>query len=678
MPTIAASQRNSQSDRIASVFSPLKLTVSMGCLVLFFLVTSTNHSLAEKSGFLSRLFGKNSSETEDAEITVTDPVPYSVNFKQNNKTKESGDIEEQIKKASLLENNLKTLPSGTFSLLKRAHSDTDRLTKALEALGFYNGRVSISIAGLSIDNHNVIDRMETLHARKETVPVEVVIDSGNLFSITSVDFKLTDHPPEYFQPTTETINLSIGSAARSATVLDAEKKILSDARKQGFAFAEVVKRDIWVDHKDQSMKISFLINPGKKAFFGPTLIEGGEKLPGFAEKRIPWQEGEEFSPEKITKLKSSLQKYNVFSSVRIREDLSNKRTGEIPVTVELEERPPHFIGFGTKYSSTDGASLNAYWGHRNLFGGAEQLRIEGKISGVPLDNSPQNEKISTTDQIGYRFAASLTKPNVFSLKDEVTVIPSYFRDITDYYTREGFAAAATYRYQYSDALRIEAGLDYEHARIKRFYDPSFPNNEWYNLYGIPLTISYDRSNSLLDPTSGYRLSGTIEPFVSIGGSSSMLLMKGTASAYMPLDDNNRFVLAGRISTGSISGADLDEIPPSRRFFAGGGGSVRGYDYRSLGPKNAQDWVIGGQSYFEASAELRMKMTETIGLVTFLDAGNAFSKDYPDFSEDLRYSAGIGLRYHTPVGPLRLDIARGLNLEADDPEFGIYISIGQAF
>jgi translocation and assembly module TamA len=145
-----------------------------------------------------------------------------------------------------------------------------------------------------------------------------------------------------------------------------------------------------------------------------------------------------------------------------------------------------------------------------------------------------------------------------------------------------------------------------------------------------------------------------------------------------LDDEARFVLAGRVAVGSVSGAGLGEIPASHRFYAGGGGSVRGYRYRSLSPLGPTGEVIGGRSLFEAALETRIKITDTLGLVPFLDMGGAFESSYPDFSEDLRYAAGLGLRYYTAVGPIRLDVATPLNPRDGDKSWALYIGIGQAF
>lgn len=650
-----------------------QITIALG-IILFSLLSSPTPLYAKKLGLFDRLLGKTEEQTDQE--TVIDPVPYNVSFSIKNGTR---NLEKQLKRISLLVTDKAKPPSGTFGLLRRVSDDQDRLTKVLEALGYYNGRVQILIANQDVHKGEVISRLEQLHSRKKEIPVTIMIDAGDLFAISSVQIKILDKKSSFIEPTLDELKIPLASPAKSTTVLSSEKELLSQARNQGFAYAKITNRDVTVDHKTKTMQVIISLHLGEKAYFGETQISGGESLPGFVAKRIPWHKGDTFSPQKEEQFRKSLQKYDVFQSIRVREDLSQKSTGEVPITVEVQERLPHFIGFGTKFSTTEGITTNAYWGHRNLFGGAERLRLEAQTFGASIDKDKFPEKVSTRDLIGYRVAASLTIPDIFSIHDDLTIIPSASKEVTQYYTREGLFASASYKYHISDYFRIEGGLDYEYAKITRFYDPSFSNDEWYTLFGIPLSFSYDTTSSILDPREGFRLTGTFEPFVSITGSSSnAFLLKGSASVYVPLDDGKRFVLAGRVQVSSISGTDLSDIPPPRRFFAGGGGSVRGYDYRSLGPKNPAGWVIGGSSSLETSAELRMQVTPKFSVVTFMDAGNAFAKNYPDFSENLRYSAGVGIRYHTAIGPLRLDIARGLDLELGDPKFGLYISIGQAF
>ena len=137
------------------------------------------------------------------------------------------------------------------------------------------------------------------------------------------------------------------------------------------------------------------------------------------------------------------------------------------------------------------------------------------------------------------------------------------------------------------------------------------------------------------------------------------------------------ILAGRLALGSIVGGSLEDIPANRRFFLGGGGSIRGYEYRSVGPR-IDDEVVGGLSFWEASAEMRFRVAKNIGLVPFIDAGSAYEDPIPDFSEKIRVGAGVGLRYFTPLGPLRLDVATPLTRQEGDPTFALYVGLGQAF
>jgi translocation and assembly module TamA len=164
------------------------------------------------------------------------------------------------------------------------------------------------------------------------------------------------------------------------------------------------------------------------------------------------------------------------------------------------------------------------------------------------------------------------------------------------------------------------------------------------------------------------------------GDGGLLFAVGTVSgsAYRALDTDRRFVLAGRAKFGSLVGEETDDVPANKRFYAGGGGSIRGYEFQSVGPLDANNDPLGGRSLIELNAELRVRITEQIGLVPFVDGGMVFDSVYPDFEEDLRWAAGLGVRYFSAIGPLRLDIAIPLNKREVDDSFQFYISLGQAF
>jgi translocation and assembly module TamA len=189
----------------------------------------------------------------------------------------------------------------------------------------------------------------------------------------------------------------------------------------------------------------------------------------------------------------------------------------------------------------------------------------------------------------------------------------------------------------------------------------------------------DTTDHDLDPKRGFRISAGITPYLGFGETARFLTVgKFQVSAYRAIDEGERFILAGRVSVGSIFGGSISDIPGNRRFFAGGGGSVRGYEYRSLGPRNAAGQPIGGRSMLEASLELRIRVTETIGIVPFVDVGTTFASSLPDLDSRLRVGAGLGLRYHTPIGPIRLDVATPLERKKGEKPVALYISLGQAF
>jgi translocation and assembly module TamA len=190
-------------------------------------------------------------------------------------------------------------------------------------------------------------------------------------------------------------------------------------------------------------------------------------------------------------------------------------------------------------------------------------------------------------------------------------------------------------------------------------------------------LTFDNRDNPADATRGYYLDGTIEPFAEFEYGNFATRFLGEARAYYGFGAENTLVAAGRLKLGSIVGAPISELPPDKLFFAGGGGSVRGYGYRTIGVPVGLE-VIGGRSLIEASAELRARVSKSIGLVGFVDAGYVGAESFPDFDEELRVGVGAGLRYQTGLGPIRLDVAVPLDPGPEDPDLAFYVGIGQAF
>ena len=201
----------------------------------------------------------------------------------------------------------------------------------------------------------------------------------------------------------------------------------------------------------------------------------------------------------------------------------------------------------------------------------------------------------------------------------------------------------------------------------------------YTLIGIPAYLKHDGSDDLLNPTTGDREAVTITPYTDPGNSNlSFITGRVSASFYQRLGKSDRYVIAILGALGATAGISLDDMPKDKRYYVGGGGSLRGYGFQRAGPIDANDTPIGGLSSAEASLEFRYKLTETIGIVPFLDAGNVYDTSFPDLSKRVFLGAGIGARYYTGLGPLRFDIAAPLHRRSGDRPFQIYVSLGQAF
>ncbi|WP_162914120.1 autotransporter assembly complex protein TamA [Taklimakanibacter lacteus] len=602
-----------------------------------------------------------------ADEPIADALAYKVTIRIDHG---EGALRSAIEEGSNLVTLQDSSAAGAAGLVQRALSDLERITAILYENGHYGGEIAISIAGVPVDDASVFDAAEGAR-RNGPVPVQITVDTGPAFRFGRIEVRdaasrrlMTDLVD------IEELGLMEGEPALSPAIADAERAIVKELRGRGYPFARIAAKDVAADHATLRLDVALLVESGRKAGFGRFSVSGTEGLdPEFVASRIDIEEGEPYSPERLDKLRKRLAGYPIIGGIRLKEAEQLDASGLLPVDVEISERKPRYFGFGTKYSSSEGTALNAYWGHRNLFGEAETLRIDAQVSwfgGTP-------DAVPDADPFGYMLKASFGKPGILTVDDDLVAEAAVLREVTDAYVRDAVTLVAGVRRRFSDQLSVQVGVDFEQA----FVEDSFGKRDDF-VAGLPVDIVYDTTDSLLDPARGIRSSAKIEPFAFLGeAGAGPVLLKGSLAAYQGVDERNRFIIAGRVAAGSLIGADVTDVPPARRFYAGGGGSIRGYGYQSVSPRNGDGDIIGGLSFFEASAELRVKITDTIGVVPFFDMGAAFEDEIPDLS-GLRYAAGLGLRYYTSIGPVRLDAAIPLNPRDDDDGYGIYVSIGQAF
>ncbi len=390
--------------------------------------------------------------------------------------------------------------------------------------------------------------------------------------------------------------------------------------------------------------------------------------------------GDPYSPRAEADIRRSLARIDALGSVRIREGEVLDAQGNLPLFVELSERERNLVGVSARYSTFDGPGVRAYYANRNLFGGGETFRVDADIYylGLGFDPFAAQRKLAGIDTtgLGGRLSATFVKPAIDGGRNDLLANLFVTREVQQSYFVDAAGGSLALRHRFSDTFSAQVGLDAQFGRSRDAL-----GTVDYRLIGVPVSLTYDSTDSLLDPTEGFRVIASAAPYPSfLGSDPGIFVAKATGSAYYALDDEAGIVLAGRIGFGSVSGASLTEIPDNFRFFAGGGGSVRGYAFRTLSPLGPFNLPVGGRSLLETSLEARIKVTDTIGVVPFFDAGTAFASSLPDFDERIRKSVGLGLRYYTGIGPIRADLAFPLDPIRGTKEFpvALYLSLGQAF
>ncbi|QIB32413.1 autotransporter assembly complex protein TamA [Ancylobacter pratisalsi] len=596
-----------------------------------------------------------------------DAVPYALTINVHG----DSDLRKAIEAASNLETLKQRDPSGAAGLVRRALADQRDLTAALYSAGYYAGIVRITIAGNAPDAPNIFQIVEAAHARGH-VPIVVDIEPGQQFHFGEV--RLLDAKtgrPLADSPTFRALRMVPGEPALATQIVRAEGIIVDYYRQSGHPFVHVVDRDIVADHATHKLDVTMRVDTGPRATFGRFTVSGADFLtPNFIEDRIEIPPGTPYSPEVLNRLRRRLLTYESIGGVRINEASKLDSDGTLPIEIVVTGRKPRYFGFSATYSSTDGSLADVFWGHRNLFGGGETLRLDAQVSWF----GEKPDAVPDADPFGYKLSASFMKPGIYTAQDDLLANAAVLREVTNAYVREAVTFLAGVRHRFNDQLSLQVSLDLEQSRVE-----DSTGTRDYSIIGIPFYMNYDSTDNELDPSRGIRFSGTVEPYAYLGEAGAGTTMVDMSfSTYHAFDEEKRYILAGRVSGGSVIGAsNIYDVPPQRRFYVGGGGTVRGYDYQSISPRDADDIIIGGLSYFVASAEARIRVTDTIGIVPFVDMGAAFSSATPDF-DGLKYSAGIGLRYYTAVGPLRLDLAFPINPGPDDGDFGLYVSLGQAF
>ena len=559
------------------------------------------------------------------------------------------------------------LSGDSLALLQGAQAVLARVNTALRSRGFYDARSTATIDNHPVDEAAALDAIEA-HPEADQVTLSLTVDTGPRFKVGSIAIRGSE-PASLPVIDMSKLGLAAGDPADAAAILAAQDLVLTAFRKQGYALASV-KREVVIDHATREAEITFTVTPGPIARMGPVSFSGTEKVnTAFLQRRVPFKQGELYDPGKVDTLRGKLTSLGVFNGVRIQPATTLDANGELPIDVSLTDRLSRSFGFGLSYETQLGFAVSGFWVHRNLFGEAESLKLTAEINHIG-----QGLAIADT---GFALRADFRKPDWWLPGQDARAMAEVLREVLPAYYRNAIDFGVGLDRILSPVWQVRVGLAAEVSQERRISTSIWQD---YRLIGVPASVLMNKANSDVDPTKGYRLQLDVTPYVDFGPNNDFFtIIRLTGRSYLDLGESGRSVLALRASFGTEPTSNVPGIPPDKLFYSGGGGSVRGFVYQSAGPRDAFNNPLGGASVVEGSVEFRQRFGKSLGAVAFVDAGSAYPDVLPNFSLFApRVGAGVGARYYTDFGPIRLDVGFPLNAREGDPPFGIYVSLGQAF
>ena len=537
-----------------------------------------------------------------------------------------------------------TPPETLFGAKRQNERAANALREVLNSEGYYDPSI------------------ETLIETDPNLSPVLKVDIGERFTIASRKVRYGEKKPREADMAAleEAFTLEPGSVAYPTEVIDQERVLLRELRKLGYAFASARDRTIIGDRDAAQLEIIYNIVPGPRVRFGEIIYPDDIRTrETYLERLEAFEPGDLFDPAQLALFSARLDETRLF-------DLANARLSEDPagetdqgdvihdVVVSLKERDRNTIAAGASFATDTGFGLNAEFTRRNLTRRGDLL-----ITSVNLAELEQFVDVQWR------------RPNEFGYGRGLVFSTRLANEETDGFDRQAFSVGAGYEVvegpNFSYGYGVTGSLVHE--------KDDFGERD-LQLLGLYANARLDRADSIINPTRGWRADGRIEPNVSFGGAESQFLRAETQlRGYYPFGD--KLVMAGRFKVGTVYGADIEMIPSTKRFFAGGGGSVRGYAYQAIGPRSDENAPLGGRGLLETSVEARYQIRNKIGIAAFVDGGSVSTSEVPSFG-DLRLGAGLGVRYDTPAGPLRIDVATPLDPTDNDDPVQVYISLGQAF
>lgn len=561
----------------------------------------------------------------------------------------SEELLRSFRQASALEADRKK-PANAAQIGRRSRADADLLAQLLRSQGYYDAMVE--------------PRTERAG---DGLSVILTADPGQQYRFASVELPGLDAAGEDAAKLRNSFAVRAGDPVIAQDVISAGLSLTTELGQEGFAEAKLGQQDIEINHLTHLATLVLPVDAGPVARFGSIRVSG---KPPFSAHHVAviarFKRGEVFKRSKLEDLRRALIATSLVAAADIQVvPVNGGRT--VDIDVHLEPAPSHTIAGQLGYGTGQGLSAEVDWTDRNFFNPEGAITVRG-IAG-------------TQEQLG----AVQFRRNNFLQRDQIL-------NLSASVGHQKYAAYTANTIELSGNIERQSnfiwqkkwtwtyGIDLLGTDERGVFGPAgTKSTRKFAIAALPLSLGYDGSDNLLDPTRGFRLSGRISPEVSFhGGSFTYARTQVDASAYHPISDS--IVAAARVRFGTIIGASLFDIAPSRRFYSGGGGSVRGYGFQQLGPRDVDGDPIGGRGLAEFGLEARIRLKQfggNFGIVPFIDGGTLSTKAMPDF-KSWRYAVGLGVRYYSSFGPIRVDLGVPLNRQTGDGPLAVTVSLGQAF
>lgn len=534
-----------------------------------------------------------------------------------------------------------------------AKADYQRIVGALYDRGYFAPDISIRLNGREAAG------MSNFNGALVVQRAEIRVNAGRPFrfgNATIAPLPQGTIPPKGFRS---------GEPASLQVMRDAVSLGIDGWRDAGHAKADTSSQQITARHDADVLDAQITLQPGPQLRFGNLQVTGDTMITPERVRQIAGlPTGEVFNPEEVGRATTRLRRTGVFSSVAAREAEGIGPNDTLDIEVQLLDAAPRRFGFGAELSTEDGLELSGFWLHRNLFGGAERLRFDVRAAGIGGDTGGED----------FEFGLRFTNPGIPTYRTDLFIDAQVASLDEPNFSADVFSLETGLVHTSSDQRKYTYAVGFRTADT----DDAFGSRS-YSILTLPLTHTRDYRDNPLNATSGYFAEFALTPFVALSGTEdgARLLVDGRIYRSVGQDDTVTLALRGQL--GSLFGPDLETSPADFLFYSGGGGTVRGQDFQSLGVEQPSGLISGGRSFLNGSAEVRVKTGDRFSIVGFFDVGYIGEEQFPDGTTGSWHSgAGAGIRYDTGVGPVRFDLAVPVSGTETSDGFEIYIGIGQAF